>query len=50
MVQISHPIQQIDVVIHLAAQTHVDLSFGNSISFTATNVGIQVYCTVVVGG
>ena len=29
---------QIDTIIHLAAQTHVDNSFGNSLSFTETNV------------
>jgi len=29
---------QIDTVIHMAAQTHVDNSFGNSIQFTKTNV------------
>lgn len=29
---------KIDTVFHLAAQTHVDLSFGNSYSFTKNNV------------
>ncbi|KAL8979423.1 MAG: hypothetical protein Q9177_006148 [Variospora cf. flavescens] len=29
---------QIDTIFHFAAQSHVDLSFGNSYSFTATNV------------
>ena len=34
---------QIDTIFHLAAQTHVDLSFGNSYSFTKNNVfGTQV--------
>ncbi|TGZ77825.1 NAD(P)-binding protein [Ascodesmis nigricans] len=28
----------IDTIIHFAAQSHVDLSFGNSLQFTATNV------------
>jgi len=31
-------IHQIDTVFHLAAQSHVDLSFGNSYSFTTNNV------------
>lgn len=29
---------QIDTVIHLAAQTHVDISFGNSLQFTHDNI------------
>jgi dTDP-glucose 4,6-dehydratase len=29
---------KIDTVFHLAAQSHVDLSFGNSYSFTKNNV------------
>ena len=29
---------QIDTVFHLAAHTHVDLSFGNSYNFTKNNV------------
>ena len=29
---------KIDIVVHLAAYTHVDLSFGNSIKFTKNNV------------
>ncbi len=29
---------KIDVIIHLAAYTHVDLSFGNSIEFTKNNI------------
>ena len=29
--------KQIDTVVHLAAQTHVDNSFGNSLDFTLTN-------------
>ncbi|KAL8956497.1 MAG: hypothetical protein Q9193_005999, partial [Seirophora villosa] len=29
---------QVDTIFHFAAQSHVDLSFGNSYSFTATNV------------
>lgn len=28
----------VDAVVHLAAQSHVDRSFGNSLAFTATNV------------
>ncbi len=38
---ISHhkpPMQEIDTVMHFAAQTHVDLSFGNSVTFTDDNV------------
>jgi dTDP-glucose 4,6-dehydratase len=31
-------INKIDTVIHFAAQTHVDNSFGNSLNFTQTNV------------
>lgn len=30
--------QEIDTVMHFAAQTHVDLSFGNSVTFTDDNV------------
>ncbi|KAJ0409621.1 hypothetical protein P43SY_008493 [Pythium insidiosum] len=30
--------EQIDTVIHLAAQSHVDLSFGNSLAFSQTNI------------
>ena len=30
--------EQIDTVMHFAAQTHVDNSFGNSLTFTNTNV------------
>ena len=29
---------EIDTIFHLAAQTHVDLSFGNSYNFTKNNV------------
>lgn len=29
--------EQIDTVIHMAAQTHVDNSFGNSLAFTMSN-------------
>jgi dTDP-glucose 4,6-dehydratase len=29
---------KIDTIFHLAAQTHVDLSFGNSYNFTKNNV------------
>lgn len=28
----------IDTIFHLAAQTHVDLSFGNSFAFTKNNI------------
>jgi UDP-glucose 4,6-dehydratase len=30
--------EEIDTVLHLAAQTHVDNSFGNSFSFTQNNI------------
>ena len=30
--------EEIDTVMHFAAQTHVDLSFGNSVTFTDDNV------------
>ena len=30
--------QQIDTIVHFAAQTHVDVSFGNALHFTHTNV------------
>ena len=30
--------EQIDTVMHFAASTHVDNSFGNSLAFTANNV------------
>ena len=30
--------EQIDTIIHAAAQTHVDNSFGNSFAFTENNV------------
>lgn len=31
-------VEEIDCVLHFAAETHVDLSFGNSFAFTKTNV------------
>jgi len=30
--------EKIDTIMHFAAQTHVDNSFGNSIAFTESNV------------
>ena len=43
---------KIDTIFHLAAQTHVDLSFGNSRTFTKNNVlGTHVLldCVLLVG-
>lgn len=39
--------EQIDTVMHFAAQTHVDNSFGNSLAFTMNNT--WVLCLEVVG-
>ena len=42
----------IDTIFHLAAQTHVDLSFGNSFEFTKNNVfgtHVMLDCAKVVG-
>ena len=39
--------ERIDTIIHAAAHTHVDNSFGNSYAFTENNVCLSV-CTVVV--
>jgi hypothetical protein len=33
--------EQIDTVMHFAAQTHVDNSFGNSMAFTMNNTWVQ---------
>ena len=30
--------ERVDTVLHFAAQTHVDNSFGNSLAFTINNV------------
>ena len=42
----------IDTVFHLAAQTHVDLSFGNSFDFSTNNyfgTHVLLHCAVLVG-
>ena len=45
--------ERVDTVLHFAAQTHVDLSFGNSLAFTLTNT-YGTHCLLeacrVVGG
>ena len=44
---------EIDTIFHLAAQTHVDLSFGNSKTFTKNTIcGTQTMldCVVALGG
>lgn len=38
---ISPPQEEIDTVMHFAAQTHVDNSFGNSMAFTMNNTWVQ---------
>jgi dTDP-D-glucose 4,6-dehydratase len=43
---------KIDTIFHLAAMSHVDLSFGNAISFTTTNVlgtHVMLECARYVG-
>ena len=41
---------RVDIIFHFAAQSHVDLSFGNSFQFTTTNVlGTHVMLECAVG-
>jgi UDP-glucose 4,6-dehydratase len=37
--------EKIDTIMHFAAQTHVDNSFGNSLLFTETNVYVHTSCS-----